>query len=274
MSLPEKRPASQVIPYNRNKNVFPQTLSASLDYLDEWKKVWKGSNVAFEYHFWRHQCYDLSDLMQARVLSEDVKAYKENGVDGIIACGTQRCFFPTGFSFFVMARTLFDTSLTYEELEEEYFAALYGKDWKLFRDYLARIFDALPFDFFSRDVARTRENVHYDPEMAKKIASIRDITKEGRELINAHKHEGFRVNTVALKILEFHADFCDLVSDWMSAKANGELDKAWELYDKARIEIGKREIFFEQYYDHSIYFTEYYHTQNQKSPSREDIVSI
>lgn len=274
MSLPDVRPTSAVKPYVRNKNKFPDTLSASLDYLDEWKKVWKGSNVAFEYHFWRHQCYDLSDLMQAKVLSRDVKAYKANGVDGIIACGTQRCFFPTGLPFYTMARTLFDTSLSYEQIEEEYLSALYGDDWKKFRDYLMRIFEALPFEFFSRDVARTKQNVHFDPARAEIIASIRDITKEGRELIASHRSAGARVRTEGLKLLAFHADVCDLISDWMSAKARGEMELAWELYDKARIEVGSREHFFENYYDHAIYFTEYYHTQNQKSPSKEDIVSI
>lgn len=274
MSLPKCRPKAVLNPYVRNKNIFPDTLSASLDYLDEWKKTWKGANIAFEYHFWRHQCYDISDLMQAKLLSEDIKAYKQNGVDGIIACGTQRCFFPTGLPFYVMARTLFDTSLTYEEIEEEYLSALYGNDWMKFRDYLRKLFDALPFEFFSRDVAKTRNNVHYDLERAKKIKEIRNITKVGREIINSHKAEGYRVHTVALKLLEFHADFCDFISDWMSAKAEGKLDMAWELYEKARIEIGQREIHFEPFYDHSIYFTEYYHAQNQKSPSNEDIVSI
>jgi len=152
-SIPEGTPKTKLEPYKRNKNEFPASLAASFDYFEEWKKVWKGSNVAFEYHFWRHQCYDLSGRMQAKLINEDVKIYKENDVNGIIACGTQRTCFPSGLSFYTYARTLYDTSLSYEEIEEDYFSHLFGEDWKLFRDYLAKVFDALPFDFFSRDVA-------------------------------------------------------------------------------------------------------------------------
>ena len=39
----------------------------------------------------------------------------------------------------------------------------------------------LPFEFFSRDMAGRKPNVHFDKERAKKIHEIRNITKEGRE---------------------------------------------------------------------------------------------
>ncbi len=273
-SMPDGRGKTELVPYKRNKNIFPPDLASSFDYFDEWKKTWKGANVAYEYHFWRHQCYDLSGLMQARLINEDVKLYKENDVNGIIQDGSQRSFFPHGLSFYTYARTLYDTSLSYEEIEEDYLSHVYGKDWKEFRDYLKKIYDALPFDFFSRDEARKKQNVHYDPVSAEKIASIREITKEGRELIKAHYNSDIRVQTVAVRLLEMHADFCDLISDWMSAKARGELELAEELFNKARIESGKFEVEFERYFDHTLYFNEYVYTQKQKSPTKEDVVTI
>ena len=70
------------------------------------------------------------------------------------------------------------------------------------------------------------------------------------------------MQTLALKLLKAHADFCDLISDWMSTKAMGDYDKATELYEYARKEFGKQESEIERYYDHYLYFTEYYWTQN------------
>ena len=178
-------------------------------------------------------------------------------------------------SFYSYARTLFDTSLSYEEIEEEYFSCAFGEDWKKFRKYLADIYDALPFAFFSRDEAWYRKNVHYDLDRAKKIAEIRNITKEGRNLIKSHKKAGARIRSISLKLLEYHAHFCDLVSDWMSAKARGEINLAMELYQKARIETGKFESEVESYFDHNLYFTEYFHAQNLVSPEKEeDIINI
>ena len=263
-SMPGGRGKTVLSPYKRNKNVFPPDLASSFDYLDEWKKIWHGAVMAYEYHFWRHYDYSISGQMQARLISEDVKLYKNNGVNGIIQDGSQRAFFPNGLRFYTYARTLYDTSLSYEEIEEEYLSAAYGEDWQKFRDYLVRLEDALPYDFFSRDEAAKRPMGHYDPEMAKRIATIPEITKEGRALIEAHYNSDYRVQTVLIRMLEKHAIFCDLISDWMAAKARGEIDLAERLLDKARVECGKFELQLERYFDHGLYFSEYTHCQRTK----------
>lgn len=273
-SVPENREKTEILPYKRNKNEFPRSLAASLDYFAEWKKTWHGSNIAFEYHFWRHQCHDLSGLMQARVINEDVKVYKESGIDGLIACGTQRPFFPNGFPFYTYARTMFDTSLTYEQLCEDYYKHLYGDNHIAIRKYLEKIYDIIPFEYFSVDAAWERKEGFYDPERAKILEDMRSVTEEGRRLIKeSYKHD-YRVRTVALRLLEFHADFCDLISDWMVAKARNETEKTWELFEKARIEIGKREQEFERYFDHHLYFLEYHHCEKVEFSEKNDVVAI
>jgi hypothetical protein len=273
-SMPEGRGNTVIEPYKRNKNVFPPTLAASFDYLDVWREKWGGAVMAYEYHFWRHYDYSISGMMQARLLNEDVKMYKANGVDGIIQDGTQRAFFPNGLRFYTYARTLYNTDLSYEEIEEDYLSHGYGEDWRLFRDYFNKLEEALPFDFFSRDCATKRPNGHYNPEMAEKIATIREITNEGRELIKAHYNSDYRVRTVAVRILEKHADFCDLISDWMAAKARGEIEEAEKLLDKARIECGKFEVEIEKYFDHVLYFSEYSHCQKAKQVTAENAIWI
>ena len=275
MSAQKSAEKFELLSYNRNKNKFPNTFEKSLLYLDEWKKVWKGSNLSYEYHYWRHQCYDLSGRMQAKLVNQDIKVYKENDVNGVIACGTQRPFFPTGLSFYTFARTLFDTSLSYEEIEKDYFSHAFGKDWKLFRDYLEKIYESLPFDFFARDIAWNREGKHFAPDMAEKIAEIRNITKEGRKLFASHLDYDSRAQITSVKLLEYHADFCDLVSDWMSAKARGEYELSAELLNKARIETGKFECEIQSFFDHNLYFTEYVHTQNLGVDNKEiNVISI
>ena len=272
-SIPEEKEI-KLEPYKRNNNIFPPDLASSFAYFEEWKKVWKGANVAYEYHFWRHQSYDVSGFETAKRVNDDVKLYKLHGVNGVIEDGSQRSYFPNGFAFYSYARTLFDTSLSFEEIQEEYFSCAYGEDWKEFRDYLGKLQEAIPFDFFSRDEARNRKNVHYDPKMAKQIASVREITKDGRKLIAEHYNSDYRIRTVSVRLLEYHAEFCELLSDWLSAKADGELEKAAKLYEKARIQCGKREIEFEKYFDHGMFFAEHSWALNQKSPAKDAILTI
>ena len=110
--------------------------------------------------------------------------------------------------------------------------------------------------------------------MAERIATIREITSKGRRLISSHYNSDYRVRTVSVRLLEFHADFCDMISDWMAAKARGEIELAAELLEKARIECGRHEAEFERYFDHALYFSEYTHCQNTKPLTFEQAVTI
>ncbi len=273
-SIPEGTKKSVLRPYKRNQNVFPATFAESLDYLDVWKKSWKGPCLAFEYHFWRHALYDLTGLEMSRRVYDDVHIYKQNGIDGIIEDASPRPFFPNGLVLYTYARALYDGSLSYEEILEDYFSAAYGEDWYLFRDYFEKIREALPFAFFSRDAARDRKSVYFDPERAEKISSIREITGEGRALIHAHIDHPERARTVAVRLLLRHADLCDMVADWMEAKARGENEKATELYNRARIEFGKSYRDIHMYFDHYAFFSEAYWADQTKSPGKEDITDI
>ena len=273
-SMPGGRGNTVIEPYKRNQNVFPPDLASSLDYLDEWKRAYDGPVIAFEYHFWRHYAYSLSGQMQARLLYDDVKVYKEAGLEGIIQCGSQRSLFPNGFRYYSYARAMFDTSLTYEEIEEDYLSHAYGTCWRDIRDYLLKLEEALPFDFFSRDEARGRVNCHYDPERAEKISSIRDITKDGRKIIDANCDSDYRVQNVSMMLLDLHADYCDLISDWMAAKARGEIEEAAKLLELARVEFGKHEIELMRYFDHTLVFSELGYCQTTKSKVNNNVINL
>jgi hypothetical protein len=271
-SMSENRPAT--VPFVRNQCHQPKTLDAFMSYYEEWRKVWQGAGLAFEYHFWRHLMYDLTGLEMSRRVYDDVHIYKENGIDGVIEDASVRPFFPNGLVFYTYARSLYDGSLTYDAILEDYYSHAYGEDWKKFYDYLKRIGEALPYDFFSRDCARLRKNVHFDPAQAEKIASIREITKEGRALIEEHLNYPKRAQTVAVRLLLRHAELCDMVSDWMAAKARGELEKATELFNHARITFGKSYRDIHTYFDHYAFFAEALQADKAKSPGKTEVFDI
>ncbi len=273
-SMPNGRGNTVIEPYKRNKNVFPPSLAASLDYFDEWKKVWGGANVAFEYHFWRHQCYDVAGLRHAMLVNDDVKIYEENGIDGVIACGSQRSFFPTGFAFYSFARTLWDSSLSYEELEKDYFDTAFGDKAEPILEYLGKLAEFLPFEFFSRDETRKPENPRYNPERAEKVRQIRSYTKEKRELIKSCFEPERRIQTASAKMLLEHCDFLDLVSDWISLLGDGKAMEAEDALLRLRAEFGKREPEIEVCFDHFLYFSEYKWTQIEAKDKLENVVLI
>ena len=249
MTLPEWGVKKKPVPYKRNQNDLPADLEEYFAHFAEWKKTWRGANLCYEYHFWRHQAFDLSGIQLSKRINEDVKVYKAYDINGIIEDGSQRSFFPTGLAFYTYARTLFDTSLSADEIAEDYFSCAFGEDWKLFYDYLKKLEEKLPFAY----VSGTYKNRHYAPEMREQILSVKDVTREGRELIKAHYNSDMRIQTVYVILLEIHADIVDNLADALAEKCLGNDEKATELYDKMRVEIGKHEAEFELLYDHVIW---------------------
>lgn len=243
------------VPYVLNQSVMPNSPEDTFAYFNEWKQLWKGTNLAYEYHFWKHFVYDIGGVRLAPIINADVRGYKKIGINGIIEDGSQRAFFPTGFNFYVYARTLFDSSLTCEALAEEYFSCAFGDDWKEFYRYLESISDAFGFSYLegeeSSDVNRGQ---YYNPSLVTRFESIKALTKSGRELIKSHYNSPFRVQTFSVRMLELHATYCEMLSEALIHKCQGNDEEATEAFHAARIACGKYEAHFQTVYDHYLHF--------------------
>ena len=242
-------------PYVRNKNTLPKDFKDLYCHFENWTKDWNGANLAYEYHFWHHQMRDVGGISLAKVVNEDVKFYKSHKINGVIEDGSQRSYFPTGLCFYTYARTLFDVSLSAEEIAEEYFSSAFGEDWKKFYDYLDKLGKAFGHAYLEGEIKRGTKNAPwYAPEMLDSLKSVRDIVKEGRKLIEEHYNSPYRVRTVSVRLLEFHAMYSEMFSDALIEKCVGNDDAAVELVDKMMAECGKYELAFERWYDHCLFF--------------------
>ena len=241
----------ETVPFERNKNVLPKDLNLYMAYFDLWKQQWSGDNVCFEYHFWRHQLNDLSGQVLAQRIFEDVEAYRSRGVDGMIACGSQRSFFPNGFAYYVFARKQFDASLSFDELMEDYYSHAYGEDWREFADYLRRLGDALGFAYMEGEESRDPMiSPFYSPQKASQLEEITSIVEEGKRLIQAHYNSEDRVKTVSVRLLEVQAGYAPLLAQAMKLKAQEKTEEALE-YVATEISsyLGRLEAAFEPYFD-------------------------
>jgi len=237
--------------FRHNKNKLPKNLSESLEYLKEWQKIYDGLIVSFEYHFWHHFYREPSGIFLARRIHEDVRAYSASGLDGVIEDGSVRPFFPNGLALYTFARTLFDTSLSFEEIVEDYFPYVYGEDWKKFYDYLNELGQL--FDHAYLEGARTKDievSSYYNPEHVRNLEKIPALLKRGEELVRTHYNSDYRVQTLAVRLLEHHIRYCELFADALVEKAQGHEQEAWDKYQFLRLEFGKHELEIERYYDH------------------------
>jgi len=228
--------------YIRNAWPTPGTAEANAAFLLDWQKWWKGPCFCYEYHFWRHMAYDPGGLALSRRIYEDVRVLKSVGLQGIVEDGSQRCFFPNGLALYTYAAALLDDAITFDEIRDDFFSHLYGECRPAAEDCLARMTDL--FDFGRR--GRSGENAGH----AEILRGVRAVATDERALANAHTIMPTRPQTVAMRLMLRHAEYCELLADVLIERAKGNQDAAMANWNKLRLEMGKHELEIERCYDH------------------------
>lgn len=238
------------VPFKRNEVTLPADLDEYIAYYKEWRKIYGGSALAFEYHFWKHQLCDISGISLAKRIFEDAEAYKSVGVDGMIACGSQRSYFPNGLAYYVFARKQLDMSLTLKQITEDYYFTAYGEDWRDFYDYLSELEAAFDFGYMEMEQSEDeRVSRLYSPSRARLLSGVPAIIERGRALINSHYNYPERIRTASVRILEEHARYAELYAAAVREKAIGNTKGATEALELLIEHISEREPYTELYFD-------------------------
>ena len=249
----EKDPkVEELKPFILNKSARLDTLEEYIVRANLWRNFAPCKSFAYEYHFWKHQFYAPGTLCFAKRVCEDVVSYRENNFNGIIQDCSQRCFFPNGFSFYCYAQKLFDNSVTYEELEEDYFKHAYGDQWQLALSYLKAVDEYMPQAYMEAKHTSRIPNNFYNPAMEEKLLALVPIAKEFEEKLHAHRNMPIRVQTVAMRLLKLHAEYVQGLAKVMALKALGKDEEAKEAAKAFFAEFGKHEVAIERYYDHML----------------------
>ena len=244
-------PTGKVLPFKINTIQRPRGMAETLSYLNEWKKTFKGDAFCYEYHFWRFMAFDMGTRLHSKIIYQDCINQKKNGLSGIVNDGSQRAFFPSGFSFFLYGETLYDTDRTFESLEEEYFSAAYGSDWKKVVEFFEKIDKYSNYMFLaghkSTDLTKGR---HYNPEVCEKFEKIPAIVDEFMPVVKAHYDTPHRCEYVSWNLLEWYGEYLKLYSKGACLKAKGEDEKAFEVFGQIQKKMGPLDLIRHLSYDH------------------------
>lgn len=237
--------------YVRNDWVTPVSAEENAAHLLEWQKSWAGPCICYEYHFWKHMTYDPGMMSLSRRIYEDLVSIKNVGLAGMIEDGSQRAFFPNGLAVYMYAATLLDCSCDYEAVKNDYLQHVYGEAWQEVADYLTRISETFDFAFMEGETSvDPQKGRYYNPEHVKQLEQIKELTAYGRELARKHFSMPTRAQTVSMRLLYRHAEYCDRMAEMMIQMALGNAQEAYELWDRFRHEYGVYEFEMERYYDH------------------------
>ena len=249
----EKDPkVEELTPFILNKSARLDTMEEYIVRANLWRNFAPCKSFAYEYHFWKHQFYAPGTLCFAKRICEDIVSYRDNNFNGLIEDGSQRCFFPNGFSFYCYAQKLFDTSVTYEALEEDYFKHAYGEGWQLALEYLKAVDEHMPQTYMEAKHTSRIPNNFYKPEMEEKLLSLIPVAKEFAAKLDAYKNMPIRVQTVAMRLLKLHAEYVQGLAQAMALKSLGKDAEAKDAALSFFAEFGKNEVAWERYYDHML----------------------
>jgi hypothetical protein len=154
-------------------------------------------------------------------LYEDIKNFNKIGVNGLVSCQLQRTGFPTWLPLYAMAKTLWNNKITFEEITDEYYKALFGDDGKKVGTYLARL-----TDLFSPPYLR-RESEQINAETAGRFASIPLYIAQIKPFLASKAGCGRQWEKLLL-----HAGMCTILAEGLAARASGDIKTAKIKYDE------------------------------------------
>lgn len=247
---------SSYTPYARNKLKLPKGMAENLACLKKWQEKYKGTSMAYEYHFhWVHYC-DPGYMSIAKCVYDDIQGLSQNNIQGIIEDQTQRGFFPTAYPQYVYAMTLFDKSLTLSEIEKDYFSHAFGPEWESTRDYLGEISNLFDFSY----MVSNSPFGHYKGEMknpiiAENMLKVKKIAEDFDKVISKNINAPYRVWSVSWQLIKDFKFFVSLYADACRERALGNLSEASEKFKKLCKEMSPLEDKLQRYFDLGLFYT-------------------
>lgn len=191
-----------------------------LSQLRQWKKIFKGECIVFDYNLFDSASYvDITNLLQAPIVTDDCLYYKKIGISGRIECGNTRFMMPTSYVWCSMAEALF-YGKPYDE--EQFFEDMFGKDEPV-RAFLNELKDVLPTAYML--CRRTTFTKAEEKGITEGLTKIKDF----RTCLFAYtpKEDFYRKNVEYF--LEY-LDFLEIIFIAMIDKINGATAEKMEEY--------------------------------------------
>lgn len=222
-------PIPHLMPYRRNQIALPHTLEENLAFLEAWKEHYDIDSFVYDYPLGRAHYGDLGYHTIARVISSDIKELPSLGLNGYMSCQELRAAFPNAFPNYVMGRTLWNSSLSFEKLEEEYYSVIYGSGWRTIKEYLKRLSSLSSSDYFNGIGPRINS------EQAAHYKEVQRYVEESYPYIRQCIKSPTPFQKIFFTLLDYHAEYCILITKALAALAAGcaaDVPGAWDSFMK------------------------------------------
>jgi len=219
-----------LLPYEKNKAIFPKSVSENLARLFKWQEHFEGDSFVYDYHYMWDHFLDPGYFEMARILYRDMKHLDKYHLGGMISCQNQRVFFPTGLGMTAMAEVLWDKTIAFEDIAERYFYNAFGAEGKAVIGYLEKL-----SELFQPPYLRGECSV-VDAAIAEKYAQIPGVVDQfAQKIRDVLADTSLNLESAQRKSWEYlvpHGELCKLMAHIFECTAKGLWDEAKESFDK------------------------------------------
>lgn len=254
MFAPISRPFSQSLAdfkaegepeeYVLNETPIPRTIEKNLACLKAWQDyLGKGyDSFDFDYYLGRAHYGDPGYCAIAKIIDKDIDNLPNLGLNGILSCQELRVSYPTGLPNYLMGLKLWNSSLTYDEIAEEYFTAAYGEKATDVRSLLEEVSDSFNIDFWFRGHPTA------NPELAERMKKALPLAGKAKELAeNATPQNS--CETLSFRHLALYEQYLTHYTNAFIRCAEGDMTAGKTEWDKFRAFLWNTESSLQPYMD-------------------------
>lgn len=181
-SLKDVKSLPDLPDFKRNKNTYPVSISGNAAFIKSWQDFYKGDNFLFEYHFWRGHYSDPGQFKISKVLYDDITNFKKFDINGYVSCQVIKCFLPSGLGMHVMGRALWDDSIPFDTIAQEYFDGAFGEDGQKCLNFFRKLTELYGLD--PKDPDAEYQEFSWTDSSYEKNAMQKKSPEDFAELIN------------------------------------------------------------------------------------------
>ena len=148
------------------------------------------------------------------------------------------------------AATLFDNSVDFDEVKKDYFSHAYGDQWETVVEYLETIDRLMPQTYLEAKHTSPTASSFFNPAMEQQLLSVDEVCDKYAAFFEEHKNMPYRTQTVAMRLMKKHTEFCRGFAAAMAIKCMGKDAEAKAAAIEFLVDFGKQEVAMERYYDH------------------------
>lgn len=131
----------EVPPYRLNQNEPPKTNEMCLAMIQKWQDVFDGDSFLFDYNqIWDHY-KDPGYMHVAARIAGDNRLLAKLGFNGLHSCQFTQVGSPTWLPTYTHGVSMWNTALTFDEIADEYFTAVFGEDAARAKAWLTALSD-------------------------------------------------------------------------------------------------------------------------------------